>query len=373
MKILLLASYAGSLRNFRGPLIMAMLAAGHEVHAAAPVISEDAATRAWLKSVGAVWHDIRLSRTGISPVEDLRSLRQLVSLMRQIGPDVFLGYTIKPVVWGLIAARIAGVRKRAAMITGLGYAFTGKASGKRALLQRIARGLYSFALRGADAIFFQNPDDRDDFRRMGLLPRKTRIEITAGSGIDLAQFQNVPLPSGPTRFLMIARLLGDKGTREYAAAAALVKAQAPDVEFHLVGGLDSNPDAIAKSEVEGWVDSGALVWHGALSDVRPSLAECHVYVLPSYREGTPRTVLEAMATGRAVITTDAPGCRETVRDGENGVLVPVAQVQPLVDAMIDLIRNPDKISAMGTNARTIAENRYDVHKVNGHIMSVLGL
>lgn len=373
MKILIVASLAASLRNFRGPLILALQARGHVVHVAAPEISEDEATRDWLEARGIVWHDLRLQRTGISPRHDLQTLISLVGLMRRIRCQVFLGYTIKPVVWGLMAARVATVPVRGAMITGLGYAFTGAATGKRALVQRVARLLYRVALQQAGVIYFQNPDDRDDFSRMGLLPKRAKVLIVNGSGIDLDAFTPKALPNGPIRFLLIARLLGDKGIREYATAAAQVKAQHPEAEFHLVGGLDSNPDAIALAEVEGWTTAGHIVWHGALSDVRQALAACHVYVLPSYREGTPRTVLEAMATGRAVITTDAPGCRETVKDGVNGLLVPVADSTALAAAMKRFLTDPTLAAAMAEQSLMVVRDRYDVRKVNAAVLNGLGL
>ena len=202
--------------------------------------------------------------------------------------------------------------------------------------------------------------------------------VVNGSGVNVSDFDVMPLPlNGQNQvaisFLLIARLLGDKGVREYAEAAAIIKKNHPDIQFNLVGWIDDNPTAITQSELDAWVNAGTLKYWGKLSDVRPAIAESSVYVLPSYREGTPRTVLEAMAMGRAVITTDAPGCRETVVDGDNGFLVEVKSVQDLVVAMQKFIEQPELAIQMGKRSREIALNKYDVHQVNKHMMTEMGL
>tara|TARA_R110002124_G_scaffold76753_1_gene205520 strand:+ start:21211 stop:22335 length:1125 start_codon:yes stop_codon:yes gene_type:complete len=371
--VLILASLSTSLRNFRGPLIAELAEAGHKVHVAAPDLLQDQETCEWLQERGVECHDVPLSRAGLRPTADLGTLFALCRLMTKLRPDLFLGYTIKPVIWGLIAARITGVSRRVALITGLGYSFTGQARGKRAVVQKLARGLYAQALKGATLAFFQNPDDRDTFRQMGLLPEGTPVVVVNGSGVDTEIYAPVPLPQCPIRFLLIARLLGDKGIREYVCAARILRDAWPDAEFHLVGGLDPNPDGIASEEVQRWHDNRDIIWHGALSDVRPAIAAAQVYVLPSYREGMPRTVLEAMSMGRAIVTTDAPGCRETVRDGENGFLVPVQDARSLADAMRRFLEAPDLATTMGAAARRIAVEKYDVHKVNDAMIRAIGL
>jgi glycosyltransferase involved in cell wall biosynthesis len=199
------------------------------------------------------------------------------------------------------------------------------------------------------------------------------VAVVNGSGIDLRAFRPAPLPPGPQQFLLIARMLSAKGIREYVSAAERIRKDRPDVRFHLVGGIDSNPDAIPAAEVQQWNAAGDVVWHGEVGDVRPHLAACHVYVLPSYREGTPRSVLEAMAMARPIITTDAPGCRETVVEGENGFLVPTHTVAPLIEAMRKFIDRPELVTAMGRRSREIAESKFDVDEINAHMLREMEL
>ena len=315
-------------------------------------------------------HDIPLVRTGTNPLADLRLSWQLYLLMREMQPAILLGYTIKPIVYGTIAAWLAGVPRRYALVTGLGYAFTGA---RNNLLTRVMRLLYRFALGKAHKVFFQNPDDERLFRELRLVPAFVPSVIVNGSGVDLATYAMQPVPTGGPVFLMIGRLLGDKGVREYAEAARCVKARAPDARFRLAGWIDSNPDAIAQAELDAWVADGTLEFLGKLDDVRSAIAAATVYVLPSYREGTPRTVLEAMAMGRPIITTNAPGCRETVIDGDNGYLVPVGSIDALVEAMQRFIDNPQLAARMGRRSYEIAEDKYDVHKVNAVMLREMGI
>lgn len=372
MTFLLIASFPDSLIKFRGPLLQAILAKGLEVHVAAPDLSGAEEVRNELIALGITLHEIGLKRTGTNPFADLGTMAELWKLMRRIRPNYVLGYTIKPVIYGSLAAWLAGVPNRFSLVTGLGYAFTGDASGKRGVLRKLIQRLYRFGLSKSGKVFFQNPDDQALFRQLGLLPANISSCVVNGSGVDVADYSVATLQEKPS-FLLIARLLGDKGVREYAKAAAKVKEQYPQVSFKLVGWIDDNPDAIGKHELDGWVNSGTFEFMGKLADVRPAIAGCNVYVLPSYREGTPRTVLEAMAMGRPVITTDAPGCRETVVDGDNGFLVPVQAVDELARAMIRFIEDPGLAARMGERSRQIAEEKYDVHKVNEFMLGEMGI
>jgi len=371
-RVLIIASFPDSLIKFRGLLIDALLEAGQQVHIAVPNLPPDGDVALALADKGVRVHNVPLRRTGLNPITDIELVFSLAALMWRLRPQYVLSYTIKPVVYGSIAAWLVGVKRRFALVTGLGYAFTGTASGKRALLRRLIQRLYRFALKRTHRVFFQNPDDETLFRAFRLLPETVPSSVVNGSGVDVSEYSVAPLPDKPC-FLLIARLLGDKGVREYAQAAQLVKSVHPEAVFRLVGWIDDNPDAITQRELDQWVDSGLLEFLGRLDDVRPAISGCSVYVLPSYREGTPRTVLEAMAMGRAVITTDAPGCRETVVDGDNGFLVPVKDINALADAMIKMVDTPGLAASMGERSRRIAEEKYDVHKVNAAMLEGMGI
>lgn len=373
MKILLVASLAESLLNFRGPLIDALQSRGLAVHVAAPKLTSDSDSRRVLEGRGVLVHDIPMVRAGMSVLGDAKTFLAMYKLMSRVRPDIFLGYTIKPVVYGTIAARLNCIPRRFALITGLGFAFTGQARGLRGVIKAIVQVLYKLALSCAHKVFFQNPDDRALFHRLGLVQFDTPSVVVNGSGVDVDSFASAPMLKGAPHFLLIARLLGDKGVREYAQAAKRIKATNPSVRFSLVGWIDENPDAIAQSELNEWVSSGTLEYLGRLQDVRSAIAACSVYVLPSYREGTPRTVLEAMAMGRAIITTDAPGCRETVVDQVNGFLVPVRSVEALQQAMKQFIEDPGLAIRMGLHSRILVEEKYDVHKVNAVMLREMGL
>lgn len=371
-RILIAGSLSTSLINFRGPLVKALAKAGYQVHAAAPSLNSDSDTADTLKSWGVIIHDIPMQRTGVNPVSDIGTIWALYRLLVKIKPDAFFGYTIKPVIYGMLAARFAGVPGRYALITGLGYAFTGEVAGKRKIIQCLARSLYRTALSKSSKALFQNPDDEALFRELKLLPDAVPSAVLNGSGIDIHQFEPTPIPKDSLTFLLIARLLGDKGIREYVEAAQNIKNNYPSVTFRLVGDLDTNPDSIGEEELNKWVESGVIEYLGPLDDVQLAIAQTCVYVLPSYREGTPRTVLEAMAMGRPIITTDAPGCRETVVDGENGFLVPARDSEALASTMNRFVEHPELVTTMGQRSREIAVEKYDVHKVNGAIMKEMG-
>ena len=369
MKFLVISNFAASLLGFRHALICALQARGLDVHVAAPELMVGNPMRLKLESQGLTVHTIPMNRTGTNPVHDLRSMWSLWRLMRQIKPHAVLAYTVKPVIYGLLAARFARVPKRFALITGLGYAFQG--DGKRWRMQALVQRLYALALSKVSVVFFQNPDDAALFKQRKIVREDASISIVNGSGVEVTEFKMAVLPIGAPRFLLIARLMGDKGVREYAQAAALIRIRHPEVRFDIAGWIDENPNAINQQELNDWVAAGTLNFLGRLSDVRPAIAACSVYVLPSYREGTPRTVLEAMSMGRAIITTDAPGCRETVAHGENGWLVPVKSVEALQKAVQTFIDDDLLAKKMGIRSREIALAKYDVRKVNAQMLNAM--
>lgn len=379
MKFLIIASYPASILKFRGALIQALQDKGFEIHVAAPEFNSYPEERDNLATLGYTVHDIPMQRTGTNPLNDAKTLSALYVLIKKIQPSHVIGYTIKPVIYGSLAAKLARVPHRFALITGLGYAFQGadEQDYKKSNLQKIMHKLYSVALASTHKVFFQNPDDEALFKSTGILKPTALTKVVNGSGVDVSEYKAVPFPiinnQPAPRFLLIARLLGDKGIREYAQAAKLIKSKHPEVQFDLVGWVDDNPDAIQQKELDKWIDDGLLKFWGKLQDVQPAIAASSIYVLPSYREGTPRTVLEAMAMGRPIITTDAPGCRETVIDGYNGYLVPVKAVEELAAAMERFIVNPELIIEMGKASRQLVEEKFDVDAVNQSMLEAMGL
>lgn len=370
MRILLIAGFAESIVAFRGDLISNLQEAGCEVHVAAPGIKALTKIGESLRLAPDQIHELSIKRNSTNPMSDLWLMFAMFQLMRKIRPDATLPYTIKPVIYGTMAAWLARVPRRFALITGLGYAFTGE---RRSVIKRIASSLYRLALARASKVFFQNPDDERLFRELGVLPVAVESRVINGSGINLTSHELMPIPEPPMVFLMIGRLLGDKGVRQYAEAARIIKQNHPETVFRLAGWIDSNPDAIAREELDEWIASDTIEFLGKLDDVRPAFAAASVYVLPSYREGTPRTVLEAMAIGRPIITTDAPGCRQTVVEGENGFLVPVKSIEALAGAMRKFIEAPSLAVRMGRRSRQITEDKYDVRKVNAIMLREMGI
>lgn len=369
-RVVIVSGLARSLVSFRGPLIARLVGLGHEVTAMAP----EAEPPTGLASLGASYRPLPLDRAGTDPLADARVVRALASVFRAVRPDVVLGYNVKPMVYAMLAAAIARVPRRFALVTGLGYLFLEDGTLRQRAVSLVARPLYRAALTAATGVFCQNPDDERDLRAAHVLSRSRPVVRVAGSGIDLGAFPAHPVPEGPPRFLFVGRLLRDKGVCEYVDAARAVRdAGAGRATFGLLGGLDPNPSAVRSEVVADWQRDGAVAYFGEVPDVRPHLRACTVFVLPSYREGTPRSALEAMATGRAVITTDAPGCRETVRDGDNGVLVPVRDAAALARACERFVADPGLATRMGARGRAIAEQVFDVERVVDVMVGAMGL
>lgn len=368
--VVIISNQAFSLVNFRGALIKKLVDANIRVYALAPDFTDE--FREKVAMLGATPVDFRLARAGVNPWRDVVDMLGLAVLLRGLRPDVTLGYSIKPVIYGTLAAWLARVPRRVAMIEGLGYVFTSAGvalSWSRRLLRHVVSWLYRIALARAHQVIFLNGDDVAEFVAHGLVA-ENRVVRLGGIGVDLDEWHAAPHVTKPVTFLLAARLLREKGVVEYAEAAKMVKAEHPEVRFVLLGGLDQNPGGLSQSQVDAWVNAGVLEWPGHV-DVGPWLAQASVFVLPSYREGVPRSTQEAMAMGRAVITTDVPGCRETVVDGVNGYMVPVRSASALAEAMIKFVKNPDLIERMGLESRRLAEEHFDVHKVNTLMMSIL--
>ncbi|BEP48275.1 MULTISPECIES: glycosyltransferase family 4 protein [Variovorax] len=372
MKLLIIASFPSSLSSFRGPLIDAVARMGVEVHAAAPEIDSVPGLRDELVRKNVEAHEIPMQRAGMNPLRDVQTLYSLYRVMRRERPDIVLVYTIKPVIYGTLAAWLAGVPRRIAMIEGLGFVFTPNGdtpSISRRLLRLGVRSLYKLALSKAHRAIFLNPDDRAEFVDQGLLPR-IKSYLLGGIGVDLAKWKPMPFLKQPVTFMLIARLLREKGVLEFVEAARIVKRRHPETRFVLLGDVDPNPGSLPRQLADAWVNEGVLEWPGHVP-VIPWLAQSSVYVLPSYREGVPMSTQEAMAMGRAIITTDVPGCRETVVEGVNGFLVPVRDAQALAASMAKFINDPELIGRMGRESRRLAEERFDVHKVNRRLIELM--
>jgi glycosyltransferase involved in cell wall biosynthesis len=369
MKIIIIGGLPESLINFRGDLIRSFIENGHEVVAMANEANSN--VTAEIETLGCRFLSFPIRRNGLNPLSDLKTLVALFKVFKLEKPDVILSYTIKPVIWGGLAARIYRKARFYGLITGLGFAFQ-RGGFKRNMLGSIATSLYKLALAKATSVIFQNPDNQQIFIEKKIVPAD-RTERVYGSGVNVSRYVRSPLPESNPVFLTISRLLGEKGLREYAKAAQLVKEKHPDVSFQLVGPEDPSPDGIPMTEVMKWHDAGVISYLGGTADVRPYIKNCHIFVLASYHEGMPRTVLEAMSIGRPILTTDVEGCRETVLEGGNGYLVPKQNSEALAERMIWFIENPNKWHGMGNKSRKMAEDLFDVHKVNADILLILGL
>lgn len=367
--IVLIGALPESLTNFRGDLIRALVSSGHSVTAMAAPASIDQVKA--IESLGASFRSFPVQRNGLNPWYDVQTLFALHKAFRELTPQVVLAYTIKPIIWGSFAlSGVHGVRFFA-LIEGAGYAFQSGGI-KRRILTQLVKCLYRTALKKARQVIFLNRDNEQLFLQIGIVEQSQSV-IVNGTGIDLDLFAAEPFPSGSVVFLTIARLLGEKGLREYAHAARLVKQRYPNAVFRLLGPADPSPDGVPLQEVKAWHAQKVVEYLGVAKDVRPFIADCHVYVLSSYHEGMPRTVLEAMAMGRPILTTNVPGCRETVVAGENGYLVPKADAEALAERMIWFIEHHGQWQRMGQASRRMAEERFDVHRVNAEMLRIMHL
>jgi glycosyltransferase involved in cell wall biosynthesis len=370
-KIALLAVKVRDHIGFRSALIQSISKRGIKVYALATDYNEE--SRAEIILLGAYPIDISMSRTGMNPLVDIYDTLSLVRVLKSIEPDVLLSSFIKPIIIGMPASWLANVPHRVAMIEGLGYVYTedgNRPTAKKFFLRVIVSFLYKVALHLAHRVVFLNPDDLKDFTEWKIVDPKKTVML-GGIGVDLEQWPYMAPTINPIRFLFVARLLREKGIEQFLEAARCVKIRYPAADFVVLGDLDSNPGSIKVAQMQEWVKSGIGEWPGYVA-VLPWLAKSSVFVLPSYyREGVPRSSQEAMAMGRPVITTDTPGCRDTVDDGVNGFVVPVRDKQSLADAMIQFIEHPKLIVLMGIESRRLAEQKFNVHKVNERLMNVL--
>lgn len=357
MKFMLISPKNRTVYNFRGDLIQKIIACGYEVVVTGPNrIDVDK-----IEALGARFIEVPIDKNGVNPLADLKYQKALTDIFRREKPDVVLGYTSKPVIYGSIAAKKAKVPHIAAMVTGAGYAFTAKTA-KAKVIKAIMSMLYKKAFRCADVAIFQNTDDRDQFIK-GKLVKPEKCQIVNGSGVNMEKFPVSPYPETMT-FFMLSRVMYSKGIREYLQACTIVKEKYPQVRCMLLGACEGIQDSLSKEDLKPYIEKGIIEHFGETDRVADYYKQCSVYVLPSYREGTPRTVLEAMAMGRAVITTDAPGCRGTVIDGQTGFLVPVQNGEAVAEKMMAFIENPELVKTMGRSSYEYCRDKFDVDKIN---------
>ena len=373
--VVFITSYAESLHNFRGDLIREVIARGHPVWAFAPDYTP--ASRAAIEALGAMPVDIKMERNGLSPLRDLATLFELRRKILRINPGVTFCYFVKPVIYGTIAAWLNRVTTRVALVAGLGYAFTDdgeRPTLRRRIIRSVTRLLYALAFRLCHRIAVQNSDDMNYLIQFAGLNRNKGVLVN-GSGVNLDRFplQAPRSDQHPVSFIWTGRLLKEKGVHELVAATRIVRAEFPDTKVTIVGGVDANPGSLDKAQMIRWANDGVIVWQDKVPDVRPFLAQADVFVLPSYREGVPRSTQEAMAMGLAVITTDVPGCRETVVDRQNGFLIPVRDVSALAGAMLCYLRDPALARLHGQQSRALAEARFDVRIINAKMLELMAI
>lgn len=374
MKICLIGTVASSTLNFRKTFIELLIQEGHEVYVFATDYSEK--TSAAITALGAEPVSYQLNRGGLNPFADIKSTIQLKNKIKAIAPDIVFSYFSKPVIFGTLAAKLAKVPRIVGMLEGLGYAFTPepphkKESFKKKLVRAIQIFLYKISFRYLDRIIFLNPDDPVDLLEKHKI-KVNDVQILGGIGVDLEKFKPTPPSLDPIRFLFIGRLLAEKGIFEFLKAAEIVKQQHPEVEFIVLGAIDKdNPSSLSQSDLDYYKQANIIIHPGHVDNVQAWIEKSSVFVLPSYREGVPCSTQEAMACGRAVITTDVPGCRETIINIENGFLITPYDHKELVRNIIYFLNNKGELTNKGIKSRNFAEENFDYKKKNLELLNLI--
>ena len=366
-KFLLISPKNRTVYNFRGDLLLSIQKCGYETFVTGP--NRDNVDK--IEALGCRFFEIPMNKNGVNVLADLRYLWRLWRLMRQEQPDVVFGYTIKPVIYGSIAAWLAGVPKRNAMVTGAGYLFASK-SFKASILRRISFVLYRMGLGAASSVIFQNKDDEDEFVEHRLCKRR-KCHVVNGSGVNMEKFAPSPYPQVST-FFMLGRMIYSKGVMDYLEAAKMVKERYPNSRFMLLGKIEAMQDGVEKEEVASYVEAGIVEHFPETDQIACYYAQTSVFVLPTaYREGTPRVILEAMASARPIITTKTPGCKETVVEGQNGFFVPVHDAKALAAVMEYFIVHPERVVEMGMKSLEICREKYEVSIINRRMLEIMSV
>ena len=372
--ILIITSYGPSLINFRLHLIKKILSKGHKVSVAAPINNFSNKLQKELKDLGININIFLLSSKDYNFFKDFKSIFEIYKIIQNSKPDIIMSYTPKPIIYTGIVLKFFPKISYYPLITGLGSPFTEINSIKKFFFKFLISQLYRVALKNSFKVILQNKDDMSLILKLKIIRQKKKLFVVNGSGVDLNDYPLSSLPSKPL-FLMVSRLLIYKGVREYVKAAKIVRSRFPTVKFQLAGGLDENPSCINIHELQSWINQGDIEYLGEIKSVQSILKSCKYYVLPSYyREGVPRSTLEALSTGRPIITTDLPGCRETVIHQRNGLLIPAKDTLALANAMIRLLEEKEEvIQNMAKESFLIAKNKFEVNKVNESYINILGL
>lgn len=375
MKVIMVGTVASSFYGFRADLIRALLKKGHQVYAFTSEYTTEDLKK--IENLGATPVIYTLNRGGLNPLADMIATYQLSNKIKAINPDLVFSYFSKPVIFGTLAAKLAQVPRVIGMLEGLGYTFTEQPEGlskKTQLIKKIQVFLYKIALPQLDQLIFLNPDDPKDLLEKYAIQVK-KVEVLGGIGLNLHHYKYSENFNSNISFIFIARLLAEKGIHDYIKAAKIVKEKYPSVKFTVLGAIDKEAlGSLKEEELENLVKTNIIEYPGHVSNVSEWIENSSVFVLPSYyREGVPRSTQEAMAIGRAIITTDVPGCRETVVDGVNGFLVPKWNPEALAEKMIYFIEHPEQVRLMGAESYKIAVEKFDAEKVNQRLVNILGL
>lgn len=367
-KFILISPKNRTAYNFRGDLVRSIIAKGYDVIVTGP--NDEGIDR--IEDLGARFIEVPMNKNGLNPIADLKYLWQLRSIMKREKVEASLGYTIKPFLYGAIAAKLAGVKNINSMVAGAGYLFASNTF-KAKLIRFLTSPLYKIGFGCANNVIFQNIDDLNEFVEKGLVKRK-KCHVVNGSGVNMTKYVPAPYPETPS-FFFLGRLVHSKGGMDFAEAAKIVKAEHPEARFMILGKLEKDlPDAILPEELIPCVDDGTIELFPETDNIPQYYAMTSVFVLPTaYREGTPRVILEAMASARAIITTNTPGCKETVVEGENGFFTAIHDPGDLAKKMIFFIIHPEKVSEYGQKSYVICKNKYEVSIINKRMFEIMKL
>lgn len=371
-KIILIGTTASSILGFRKDFIRLLLTKNYTVYTVVSEYSDSELMQ--IKAMGVLPITYQMNRGGLNPFMDIFSCYQLYRKIDKINPDIVFSFFSKPVIYGTIAAKLVGVPKVIGMLEGLGYTFTEQPEGisrTTKTIQKIQLILYKLSLPFLDQLVFLNQDDIEDLVKKHKI-HVANVHILGGIGLNFLEYPYSKAPIKNIKFIFVGRLLKEKGIYDFVSACKSVKKKYPRTEFIIVGGLDpQNPGALSRQQLDQLITENLVTYAGYTSDVQSWIAKSSVFVLPSYREGLPRSTQEAMAIGRPVITTDVPGCRDTVIDGVTGFLVARWSPQELAEKMIYFIENPEKINQMGLEGYKLAQQKFDANSVNQRLLNII--